>query len=227
MEPDPREIACARAPLLHVAQDEGEGPVVILIHGIASSAETYVKVVPKLAARHRCISIDLLGFGESPAPAGATYTVEEHVASLAATIRSLKLRAPFVLVGHSLGSLLAARYAAENPEHVSRLVLVSPPVYLAPSQIGDSWVRAQVGLYLKAYEFLRTNKDFTMSSASRISRRLSLGTALEVTERNWDAFVLSLQNCIEFRRPFPTSRRWKYPLMSSTARSTRSSLRAP
>ncbi len=190
-------VGAPPAPLLHVAHDEGEGPVVILIHGIASSASTFKGVLPKLKDRHRCISIDLLGFGESPAPAGATYTIEEHVASITATIRSLRLTAPFVLVGHSLGSLLSARYAAEHPEQVSRLILVSPPVYLAPSQIGDSWVRAQVGLYLKAYEFLRANKDFTMATASAISRLLKLGTALELTDRTWPAFILSLKNCIE------------------------------
>jgi pimeloyl-ACP methyl ester carboxylesterase len=185
------------APVLHIADDEGEGPVVILVHGIASSAATFKHVVPTLSRHYRCIAIDLLGFGESPAPEGATYTVEEHVAALNATIRSLRLSAPFVLVGHSLGSLLAARYAAQHPQQVSRLVLVSPPVYLAPSEIGDPRVRAQVGLYLKAYEFLRTNKDFTMASASAISRLLKLGSALEITERNWDAFILSLKNCIE------------------------------
>lgn len=184
-------------PLLHVAGDVGEGPVVVLIHGIASSAATFQRVIPQLEGRYRCISLDLLGFGESPAPEGATYTIEEHVASIRATIASLKLGAPVILVGHSLGSLLAARYAAQNPEKVSRLLLVSPPVYLSPSEIGDPLAKAQVGLYLRAYEFLRTNKDFTMATASTISRMFKLGTALEVTERNWNAFILSLQNCIE------------------------------
>jgi pimeloyl-ACP methyl ester carboxylesterase len=171
--------------------------VVVLVHGIASSAATFQRVIPQLEGRYRCISLDLLGFGESPAPEGATYTIEEHVASIRATIASLKLRAPVILVGHSLGSLLAARYAAQNPERVSRLLLVSPPVYLSPSEIGDPLAKAQVGLYLRAYEFLRTNKDFTMATASTISRMFKLGTALEVTERNWNAFILSLQNCIE------------------------------
>jgi pimeloyl-ACP methyl ester carboxylesterase len=187
----------ASPPLLHVAGDVGEGPVVVLVHGIASSAATFQRVIPQLEGRYRCISLDLLGFGESPAPEGATYTIEEHVASIRATIASLKLRAPVILVGHSLGSLLAARYAAQNPERVSRLLLVSPPVYLSPSEIGDPLAKAQVGLYLRAYEFLRTNKDFTMATASTISRMFKLGTALEVTERNWNAFILSLQNCIE------------------------------
>ena len=186
-----------RQPLLHVATDVGEGPVIILLHGIASSAATFQRVIPQLEGRYRCISLELLGFGGSPAPEDALYTVEEHVASIRATIASLGLKAPFILVGHSLGALLAARYAAQNPDRVARLVLVSPPVYLAPTEIGDPRVRAQVGLYLRAYEFLRTNKDFTMASASTLSRIMKLGTALEVNERNWNAFILSLKNCIE------------------------------
>jgi pimeloyl-ACP methyl ester carboxylesterase len=185
------------APLLHIAGDVGEGPVVVLLHGIASSAATFKSVVPHLEEHHRCISIELLGFGESPAPPDATYTIEEHVAAIKATIDSLRLEAPFILVGHSLGSLLSARYAAQYPARVSRLVLVSPPVYLSPQEIGDPAVKAQVGLYLRTYEFLRSNKDFTIASASAISRLLRLGSVLEVTERNWNAFILSLQNCIE------------------------------
>lgn len=183
--------------MLHIAGDEGEGPVIILIHGIASSAVTFRRVVPLLQDRYRCISLDLLGFGESPTPVDATYTVEEHVAAINATIRSLGLSAPFILVGHSLGSLLAVRFAAQYPAQVSRLVLVSPPAYLSQSEIGDPLERARMGVYLKAYEFLRGNKDVTMATASTISRVLQLGTALEVTERNWNPFVLSLKNCIE------------------------------
>lgn len=191
------QLRPASAPILHIASDVGEGPVVILIHGIASSAATFTRLIPLLSDHHRCISIDLLGFGESPSPEGATYTIEEHVASIQATIRSLRLTAPFVLVGHSLGSLLAARLAAVHPERVSHLVLVSPPVYMTPSEISDPRLRAQVGAYLRAYEFMRANKNFTMATASRISRLFQLGDALEVSERNWTAFHLSLENCIE------------------------------
>ena len=185
------------APILHIESDEGEGPVIILIHGIASSAATFAKVIPELSDHYRCISIDLLGFGQSPAPADATYTIEEHVASIEATIRSLRLRAPFILVGHSLGSLLSARFAAQYPAQVSRLVLVSPPVYISPSEIGDPAIRNQMGLYLRVYEFMRENKDITMATASTLSRILQLGPVLEVSERNWNAFILSLKNCIE------------------------------
>lgn len=191
-----------RRTLLHIAGDtgtpeSGPGPVVILIHGIASSATTFKRLVPLIENDHRTISIDLLGFGDSPIPEGATYTIEEHVAAIDATIRSLGLTEPFILVGHSLGSLLSARYAALNPSRVGRLILVSPPVYLSPTEIGDPRVRQQVGAYLKVYEFMRQNKEFTIASARAIGRFFQLADVLEVSERNWTPFMLSLQHCIE------------------------------
>ena len=79
-----------RPPLLHIAVDIGTGPAVVMIHGIASSSVTFENVVPLIETSHRVIAIDLLGFGGSPAPADSRYTVEEHVASLARTIRSLR-----------------------------------------------------------------------------------------------------------------------------------------
>lgn len=185
------------SPVLHIADDSGEGPVVILIHGIASSSVTFSALVPRLVERHRCISIDLLGFGESPAPEDATFTIEEHVEAVRATIASLGLRAPFVLVGHSMGSLIAARYTAVYPDRVSKLVLVSPPIYVTPTAIGDPLQRATMGAYLKAYEYLRGNKGFTTRSAALLARLSPIKNVLEVSERNWNAFVLSLQNSIE------------------------------
>jgi pimeloyl-ACP methyl ester carboxylesterase len=187
----------AKVPLLHVAGDTGEGPVVILIHGIASSSVTFRKLVPLLVDRHRVISIDLLGFGESEAPPDATFTLDEHSASLAVTINSLQLRAPFILVGHSLGSLIAARYTAVRPQKVARLILLSPPIYLAPSELGDPRLRSQVGAYLKAYEYLRANKEFTLLHAARLGRMLRISDVFEITEHNWTAFIQSLKNCIE------------------------------
>lgn len=192
-----RWVTPSKAPLLNIAADEGEGPVIIFLHGIASSAATFTHVIPQLSDHYRCISFDLLGFGESPSPVDATFTIEEHVDSIRATINSLKLDAPFILVGHSLGSLLAARYTAMHPSKVSRLVLVSPPIYVPPNQIGDPLVRARVGAYMRAYEFLRDNKDFTMATAETLGRLFQLEDILDVSERNWQAFVLSLKNCIE------------------------------
>ncbi len=191
-----------RPPLLHIASDAGSGPVVILVHGIASSSVTFDELIPLLVPRHRVIAVDILGFGRSPAPDGCEYRLEDHVDALAATIRSLRLGEPFILVGHSLGSLISTRYAAINqsrpfrPSPVSRVVLVGPPVYLAPSEIGDVRVRARVSAYLRAYDYLRTNKDFTLANAAFLSRLLPKGI-FEITEKTWTPFVKSMEHCIE------------------------------
>jgi pimeloyl-ACP methyl ester carboxylesterase len=189
--------AALRRPTLHIAADEGTGPVVVLVHGIASSSVTFQNLVPLLAESHRVISIDILGHGASPAPVNADYTIEEHVIWLERTIRTLGLGEPFVIVGHSLGALLVSRYARQNPARVSKTVLVSPPIYISPEQVGDPFERAALGAYLKAYEFLRVNKQFTLRNAAIIAKLTPIRNVFEVTETNWNAFVKSLQNCIE------------------------------
>jgi len=186
-------------PLLHVVNDSGTvgGAVVVMIHGIASSSVTFERLVPLVEPHHRVITIDLLGFGDSPAPADAEYTIGEHAAALSRTIRALKLREPFVLVGHSLGSLIATRYASLHPRRLRKLVLISPPVYLPTASIAAGPDRTTQGLYFRAYEFLRENKDFTIRAAGTLARLSPIKNLLEVSERNWRAFVLSLQNSIE------------------------------
>jgi pimeloyl-ACP methyl ester carboxylesterase len=191
-----------RPPLLHVATDAGPtgenaGRPVVMIHGIASSSVTFERLIPLVTPYHRVIAIDLLGFGESPRPADAEYTIDEHTSALTRTIRDLGLREPFVLVGHSMGALIATRYAATHPGRVSKVILVSPPIYLPTDTISAPSDRAAMGLYFRLYEYLRENKDFTIRAAARLARLSPIKNLLDVSESNWRAFVLSLQNSIE------------------------------
>jgi pimeloyl-ACP methyl ester carboxylesterase len=183
-------------PLLHVSVDHGSGQPVVLVHGIASSGTTFVNVVPLLDPSHRVVALDLLGFGESPSPAGARYTVEEQVDYLRRTLASLDIPR-FVLVGHSLGSIVAARYAAIHRDQVRGLVLVSPPVYLPPEAFGDPQERRAMGLYLHVYDFLRRNRRFTIRNAAILARLSPIPDVLDLSERNWEAFTLSLEHSIE------------------------------
>ncbi|GMQ93828.1 MAG: hypothetical protein BMS9Abin12_1308 [Acidimicrobiia bacterium] len=69
--------------------------------------------------------VDLFGFGRSPRPL-TRYTLEKHLSALETVLAD---RAPFVLVGHSLGAALAVAYAARHPTEIERLVLISLPAY--------------------------------------------------------------------------------------------------
>ncbi|MDO8337570.1 MAG: alpha/beta hydrolase [Microcella sp.] len=185
------------APLLAVTNDSGSGPVVVMIHGVASSSVTFHHLVPLLEPHFRVITLDILGFGASPAPEGATYTLDEHERSLHATLRSLGLRRDIILVGHSLGGLIAARYAATHRKALSRLVLIGSPIYLPPALIGDPVDRASMGAYFSVYEFLRSNPRFTTRAAAALASIAPIKNVLELTETNWTPFMLSLQNAIE------------------------------
>lgn len=107
-------------------RQRGEGPPLVLLHGLASSGRYWGDMLP-LAAERRVIAPDLLGFGRSPKPRRGEYTPAEHLAALRPTLRR-RLQGSFDLLGHSLGSLIALHYAAAYPEDVRRLVLVSLPV---------------------------------------------------------------------------------------------------
>ncbi|QJU54696.1 alpha/beta hydrolase [Herbiconiux sp. KACC 21604] len=186
----------AATPTLNVAVDVGSGPVVILLHGIASSSASWRTVVPLLSPLYRVIAIDLLGFGGSRAGEAATFTLDEHVQALHKTVRSLRLRGPFTLVGHSLGGLIAGRYAAVHRKELSHLVLVSPPIYPHRRYIDELGQRLRVGGYLWFYRFVRGNQLTIVNNVGRFSRWMPSGS-LKIDDESWAAFSLSMEHCIE------------------------------
>ena len=190
-------LGLRKTPLLHVAHDAGEGHAVVLVHGIASSSVTFENVVPLLSGRYRVITIDLMGFGESPSPLSSNYTLEEHVRALKRTIVSLRIKGRITLVGHSLGALISARFAAENPSMLSQLVLVAPPVYVPGDTVIDPVERLHIDALQRLYDFMRSNPAFTSASAKALARLSPIKNIIAVNEQNWRAFSLSLEKCIE------------------------------
>ena len=88
----------------------GDGEVMILLHGFLSSSKYWRNLQPHLSAEgYRVIAIDLLGFGDAPKPKYSDYSYQEHIAYLDAVIKKLRLKQPFILIGHSMGALLATR----------------------------------------------------------------------------------------------------------------------
>jgi pimeloyl-ACP methyl ester carboxylesterase len=101
----------------------GEGPLVVLVHGLAGSSMTWKDVLPALAERFTVVAPDLLGHGQSAKPRG-DYSLGAYASGIRDLLVALGLdRATFV--GHSLGGGVAMQLAYQFPERCERLVLVA------------------------------------------------------------------------------------------------------
>ena len=101
----------------------GEGPTVVLIHGIAGSSTTWRAVMPALADRYTVIAPDLLGHGESAKPRG-DYSLGAYASGIRDLLAMLGQETG-TIVGHSLGGGVAMQFAYQFPERVERLALVA------------------------------------------------------------------------------------------------------
>lgn len=101
----------------------GAGPVLVLVHGMAGSSETWRHVVPALARRFTVLAPDLLGHGESAKPAGE-YSIGAH-ANLVRDLLAALGHERATLVGQSFGGGVVMQLAYQFPERCERLVLVS------------------------------------------------------------------------------------------------------
>ena len=106
---------------------------VLFIHGIGNSSTSWDDVINALPHDINCISIDLLGFGNSPRPSWAQYDAKTQARSVMTTFLKLRRIGPVIVVGHSLGSLVGIEIAKRYPLLVSSLILCSPPLYQADS----------------------------------------------------------------------------------------------
>jgi pimeloyl-ACP methyl ester carboxylesterase len=103
--------------------EAGEGPVLLLIHGMGGTFENWQEVIEPLARTHTVIAPDLPGHGAS-APGGGDYSVGALAAGLRDLVATLG-HERVTLVGHSLGGGIAMQFAYQFPEMVERLILVS------------------------------------------------------------------------------------------------------
>ena len=101
----------------------GEGPLLLLVHGMAGSSKTWRHVIPALAERFTVLAPDLLGQGESEKPRG-DYSLGAQACMLRDLLDALDYRRA-TIVGQSLGGGIAMQFAYQFPERCERLVLVN------------------------------------------------------------------------------------------------------
>lgn len=108
--------------------DEGEGPVVVLVHGNPTWSYYYRNVVKELSSFCRVIAIDHIGCGLSDKPQDYQYTLENHINNLASLLETLNVK-EFSLVVHDWGGAIGFGVAAKNPEMLKSAVVLNTAAF--------------------------------------------------------------------------------------------------
>nr|WP_037618635.1 alpha/beta hydrolase [Streptomyces aureus] len=185
----------------------GEGPALVLIHGIGDSSATWAELIPDLARTHTVIAPDLLGHGDSDKPR-ADYSVAAYANGVRDLLATLDIESA-TLVGHSLGGGVAMQFAYQFPERTERLILVSAggvggevtPALRAVSLPGAHLLLSALrlpGMSLHVGLFLRLMRLVDADLARDAPELLNLVDALpDATSRS--AFIRTLRGVVDWR----------------------------
>jgi pimeloyl-ACP methyl ester carboxylesterase len=112
---------------INYAEGPKNGPPLVMLHGLSSRWQTYLPIIPHLVERWHIYGLDFRGHGGSDHLADS-YTWSRYAADTAQFLADV-LSEPAVLLGHSLGAMVAAFVAANHPSGVRALILEEPPLF--------------------------------------------------------------------------------------------------
>lgn len=127
--------------------DEGEGPVLLMVHGTPAWSFSYRHLIRELSQNYRCIAVDHLGFGLSDKPKEADYAPTAHAERLEQLITHLQLKNIALLV-HDFGGPIGLSYALKQPDNISKVIIFNTwmwslndyPDIVRGATIAGSWL---------------------------------------------------------------------------------------
>ena len=170
---------------------------VVLLHGLGRSGQVWEFLAGKLhgTGKFRVVVFDLLGFGRSPKPVWMKYTVDDHAHAVAASLRAARPKGPVILVGHSMGCLVAVRVARLYPELVRHLVLYEMPLYAGLPE--SKLLKLRLNLYFNLYERITQIRPiFSGPGKGRAQRLAERIAGFTLSDETWKPFVKSLKHTI-------------------------------
>ncbi|PKA59993.1 cardiolipin-specific phospholipase [Apostasia shenzhenica] len=118
-------------------------PTLVMVHGYGASQGFFFRNFDALSSRFRVIAMDQLGWGGSSRPDFTCRSTEETEAWFIDSLeewRKAKNLTKFILLGHSFGGYVAAKYALKHPEHVEHLILVGPAGFTSETEHRSEWL---------------------------------------------------------------------------------------
>lgn len=198
---------------VRVIDHGGDGPLILLVHGLGGSTENWDIVGPKLAGVGHTVAIDLVGFGDSE-PGNRRASVEDNALLVAEVIQVLGHETATV-IGNSMGGLIGMLVAVEHPQRIDRLVLVNPALPVSRRHPPDLEVFTKLlgplvpGIGVPAFRAYRA----THSPEEETKETLRMVTANPATVPHWAVDRLTEAN--RLRR----GRAWAIPAFLEADRS--------
>lgn len=183
---------------------------ILFIHGIGNSGKAWERVITELPKDVTVVAIDLLGFGDSPKPDWALYNAKTQARAVLATCLSQGIVGPLIVVGHSLGSLVAIEMAKRYPLIIKSLILCSPPLYRQPKEAKFS-LRADDVLRQLYTAVVQNPKDLLTWSALAMKYNL-INDSFNVTDKNVASYIDTLQTMIINQTSLRDAKKVKAPM---------------
>lgn len=145
-------------------QDEGRGPVVLMLHGWSSDMSTFDQLAAELKANHRVVRVDLPGFGASQLPP-SSWTLDDYIDFVAVFCAKLKIKKLDTIVAHSLGGRISLKGVGLGKLQPRRLVLLAAHGVRESAQLRNRLFRLAA----------KTGKFVTKPLPSGMKRQLKRG----------------------------------------------------
>jgi pimeloyl-ACP methyl ester carboxylesterase len=169
--------------------DTGSGPGLLLVHGFGGAKEDFADHVDALAVRHRVVTFDHRGHGESDDPPdAAAYSLDRMAADVLGVADGLGIDA-FRLLGHSMGGMVARRVVLAAPERIDALVLMDTSPGPIPS-LDPELAELAAGIMLdQGKDVLKPMLDEagTLESPAHLRILAEQPELVEYELRNWQA----------------------------------------
>lgn len=193
------------------ASEQKSIATILFIHGIGDKGRAWDEVIAKLPKNIKVITVDLLGFGQSPSPSWAVYSARTQARSVLATFLKLRLRGPIIIVGHSLGALVAVDVARRYPLIVRSLILCSPPFYQLHEDEKRFLPRADIVL-TNIYKTIKKYPERFLQVAAIAMRYKLINDDFSVTDKNIDSYMETLEAAIINQTSFNDVSKLRLPI---------------
>ena len=138
---------------LNYAEGPDNGPPILLIHGITGNWRSFLPIMPSITMRWHVYAVDLRGHGKSGHKTGC-YTLRDYERDIRTFIDEV-INQPTILLGHSLGGMIATMHAADNPYIKAVIIGDSPPNY--DNSLGQD-INKRMSYWIQAQEAAQSGK---------------------------------------------------------------------